>query len=271
MRRAPAQLHGKGHARGQGQNQLGVATTPSTKTLCATSSIRCSPTRPSSQSSKAFVAKIAPAGRINSLAQTLMKYTSPGVPDLYQGGELWDYSLVDPDNRRPVDYDLRRKLLNELRSMTAEQVMKRMDEGLPKMWVIHHALVAAARASALALALREATRAAQRAGRRRNASSPTCAVATCLQSCLAGRTSRTSWNGTTLELPEGRWTNCLTGQHFEGLQPIENLLAVFPVSLLVLDRAAGAANTAHASQRLRRGRCTSFGFGLRARRSCGFS
>ena len=89
---------------------------------------------------EAFVAKITPAGRINSLAQTLMKYTSPGVPDLYQGGELWDLSLVDPDNRRPVDYELRRKLLNELGSMTAEQVMKRMDEGLPKLWVIHHAL-----------------------------------------------------------------------------------------------------------------------------------
>ena len=55
-----------------------------------------------------FVGEIATAGRMNSLAQTLLKYTAPGVPDLYQGGELWDLSLVDPDNRRPVDYGLRR-------------------------------------------------------------------------------------------------------------------------------------------------------------------
>jgi (1->4)-alpha-D-glucan 1-alpha-D-glucosylmutase len=49
--------------------------------------------------------------------------------------------------------------------------------------------------------------------------------------------SLTSWSGTRLELPKGRWTNCLTGQQFEGLQPIENLFAVFPVALLALDHA----------------------------------
>ena len=48
--------------------------------------------------------EIARLGAINSLAQTLLKLTSPGVPDIYQGNEIWDYSLVDPDNRRPVDY-----------------------------------------------------------------------------------------------------------------------------------------------------------------------
>jgi maltooligosyltrehalose synthase len=59
----------------------------------------------------AFVQEIAPAGIANSLAQTLLRLTVPGVPDLYQGTELWDLSLVDPDNRRPVDYALREKLL----------------------------------------------------------------------------------------------------------------------------------------------------------------
>ena len=58
-----------------------------------------------------FHAPIARAGIFNSLAQTLLKITAPGVPDFYQGTELWDFSLVDPDNRRPVDYALRRKLL----------------------------------------------------------------------------------------------------------------------------------------------------------------
>ncbi len=55
-----------------------------------------------------FAARIAPAGALNGLAQTVLRMTSPGVPDLYQGTEFWDLSLVDPDNRRPVDYDARR-------------------------------------------------------------------------------------------------------------------------------------------------------------------
>ena len=55
----------------------------------------------------AFAARIAPAGAVNSLTQTLLRLTSPGVPDLYQGTEFWDFSLVDPDNRRPVDYAAR--------------------------------------------------------------------------------------------------------------------------------------------------------------------
>jgi (1->4)-alpha-D-glucan 1-alpha-D-glucosylmutase len=184
---------------------------------------------------EAFVTKINYAGRVNSLAQTLVKYTSPGVPDLYQGGELWDHSLVDPDNRRPVDYDLRRSLLKEMRSMTAEQVIQRMDEGLPKLWVIHHAL----------WLRRERARCFGREG----------AYATCsARGPQADRViaytrgsdvltvvprwtqSRTSWDGTTLELPEGLWTNCLTGQNFEGVQQIESLFTVFPVSLLTRER-----------------------------------
>ncbi len=52
----------------------------------------------------AFVASIAPAGALNGLTQTLLRLTTPGVPDLYQGTEWWDFSLVDPDNRSPVDY-----------------------------------------------------------------------------------------------------------------------------------------------------------------------
>jgi (1->4)-alpha-D-glucan 1-alpha-D-glucosylmutase len=60
-----------------------------------------------------FQARIAPIGAVNGLAQTLLKLTVPGVPDTYQGTELWDQSLVDPDNRRPVDYALRHAMLDE--------------------------------------------------------------------------------------------------------------------------------------------------------------
>jgi (1->4)-alpha-D-glucan 1-alpha-D-glucosylmutase len=60
----------------------------------------------------AFVQSIAPAGAVNSLAQVLIRLTAPGVPDLYQGTEYWDFSLVDPDNRRPVDYSARRRSID---------------------------------------------------------------------------------------------------------------------------------------------------------------
>ncbi len=68
----------------------------------------------------AFQKRIAPAGALNSLAQTLLKIASPGVPDFYQGTELWDFSLVDPDNRRPVDFTRRGALLDELRRSEAQ-------------------------------------------------------------------------------------------------------------------------------------------------------
>lgn len=61
-----------------------------------------------------FQERISFFGFLNSLSQTLLKITCPGVPDIYQGNELWNYSLVDPDNRRPVDYDLRHKMLDEM-------------------------------------------------------------------------------------------------------------------------------------------------------------
>ena len=56
---------------------------------------------------------VRPIGEAHALGQTLLKLTSPGVPDVYQGDELWDLALVDPDNRRPVDWDLRRRLMDE--------------------------------------------------------------------------------------------------------------------------------------------------------------
>jgi (1->4)-alpha-D-glucan 1-alpha-D-glucosylmutase len=60
-----------------------------------------------------FQRKISHFGMLNSLSQTLIKLTAPGVPDIYQGNELWEFNLVDPDNRRAVDYELRRRVLAE--------------------------------------------------------------------------------------------------------------------------------------------------------------
>jgi (1->4)-alpha-D-glucan 1-alpha-D-glucosylmutase len=79
-------------------------------------------------------------GAINSLTQTLLKLTSPGVPDIYQGTEIWDYSLVDPDNRRPVDYELRREMLQSLSNATPEELMQMWPNGRIKMFLTQRLL-----------------------------------------------------------------------------------------------------------------------------------
>lgn len=86
----------------------------------------------------AYVARLAPASVLNSLAQTALKLTVPGVPDLYQGTELWDFSLVDPDNRRPVDYTIRARLLNEADPLAT--LAQTWTDGAIKQRVIHRLL-----------------------------------------------------------------------------------------------------------------------------------
>ena len=81
---------------------------------------------------KPILKRVARLGAVNSLSQTLIKITAPGVPDFYQGCELWDLSMVDPDNRRPVDYVLREKLLSGLRRACAKDGCKAMGEFLEK-------------------------------------------------------------------------------------------------------------------------------------------
>ena len=85
-------------------------------------------------------AEIARLGAINSLTQTLLKLTSPGVPDIYQGNEIWDYSLVDPDNRRPVDYNLRGQMLESLTSATPGDLMQTWPDGRIKMFLTQRVL-----------------------------------------------------------------------------------------------------------------------------------
>lgn len=87
-----------------------------------------------------FVRRIAPAGYRNSLTQTLIKLTAPGVADLYQGCDLWDFSLVDPDNRRPVDFERRRTMLADARGLGPAEAMSRMVHGMPKLWLTARAL-----------------------------------------------------------------------------------------------------------------------------------
>jgi (1->4)-alpha-D-glucan 1-alpha-D-glucosylmutase len=92
--------------------------------------------------------RIAFFGQVNGLSQVLLKLTSPGVPDIYQGQELWDFSLVDPDNRRPVDYDLRRTLLTQMRERIASgdlsglcrELLATSTDGRVKLFVTHMVL-----------------------------------------------------------------------------------------------------------------------------------
>ncbi|MCW3108529.1 MAG: malto-oligosyltrehalose synthase, partial [Segetibacter sp.] len=91
--------------------------------------------------------KVSDFGIVNSLAQVLLKFTCPGIPDVYQGTELWDFSLVDPDNRRPADYELRKKLMEELEAQaneTHETLMSDLWENRYsakiKLWLIHKLL-----------------------------------------------------------------------------------------------------------------------------------
>ena len=86
------------------------------------------------------VEEIARLGAINSLTQTLLKLTSPGVPDIYQGNEIWDFSLVDPDNRRPVDYKRRREMLDALSSTKPEELLQNWPDGRIKMFLTQRLL-----------------------------------------------------------------------------------------------------------------------------------
>jgi (1->4)-alpha-D-glucan 1-alpha-D-glucosylmutase len=94
-----------------------------------------------------FQQRIQHYGMFNSLSQLLLKVTSPGLPDIYQGTELWDLSLVDPDNRRPVDFELRATYLKEIKSRTRKSplkyiadILKTPEDGRIKLFLLYQAL-----------------------------------------------------------------------------------------------------------------------------------
>ena len=185
---------------------------------------------------EAFVAPLIAPGRLNSMSQTLVKLTAPGVPDLYQGTELWDLSLVDPDNRRPVDYRSRIGLLKELEVMKVDDVLAASDAGLPKLFLIRRALK-------LRRQLPEAFGAESSyeplpvtGDKAANvvAFSRWGVVATVVPRLVLG--IKDGWGDTALELPAGAWKNVLTGEAVPGgTVPLSDLLAGFPVALLRLE------------------------------------
>lgn len=180
-----------------------------------------------------FVAEIAPAGWSNSLAAKILQLTGPGVPDVYQGSELWETSLVDPDNRRTVDFAERRRMLADLDTAFARGALPEVDAtAAAKLLVTSRALrlrrdrselfsrytpmdvVGAASDHAIAFdrggALTVATRLPLGLGR------------------------KGGWGDTVLLRHRGATTDALTGRTFEGSTiPLRELLRTYPVALLI--------------------------------------
>lgn len=184
-----------------------------------------------------FVEPLVLPGRINSLAQTLIKLVAPGLPDFYQGTELWDLSLVDPDNRRPVDYAKRAELLARCRSVNAAEALAEWDSGLPKLWLIDKVLsLRAARPEQFAEDSRYQPLAAQGAhlgnlfAFRRGEN--LIAVVPRLTLSIANR-----WEDTRLPLPGGTWKNVFTAADLSVSATPEDLLQQFPVALLLKQSA----------------------------------
>ncbi len=92
------------------------------------------------QSLAPLAERVAQIGMVNALTQTVLKLTCPGVPDFYQGSELWDFSLVDPDNRRPVDYVRRQEALEGMAQATPAEMLEHWQDGRIKMFLIHRLL-----------------------------------------------------------------------------------------------------------------------------------
>jgi (1->4)-alpha-D-glucan 1-alpha-D-glucosylmutase len=181
----------------------------------------------------AFVDRIAPPGWSNSLGQKLLQLAGPGVPDVYQGTECFEYSLVDPDNRRPVDFATRRALLASL----DEQWLPPVDaEGAGKLLVTATALRLRRYRPELFTGYRPMTAdgpAAEHAVAFSRGGGGLVAVATRLPVGLA---ARGGWADTVLALPGGAedWVDVLTGDSVPGSVPrLADLLARYPVALLV--------------------------------------
>jgi (1->4)-alpha-D-glucan 1-alpha-D-glucosylmutase len=205
---------------------------------------------------RSLAERVAHAGRISSLAQVAVKCAAPGVPDVYQGCELWDLSLVDPDNRRPVDFELRARLLQQLdaelaggpaaraalaRRLATEEGLR---DGRAKLLLVYTALRLRQAMRELFLAgdylplradgpFAKRVFAFARVDRRR---ALVCAVPRLVLGPLERGGGRIRWEGA-LALPGGlprRWRDAVTGAERAGPElPLAELFADFPVALLV--------------------------------------
>ena len=183
------------------------------------------------------VERVRRPGQSNSLALKLLTLTAPGVPDLYQGSELWDLSLVDPDNRRPVDYETRWKLLQELEG---EDLAARWQEGdaqgVTKLAVVKEALaLRARRPAAFGPGERGAYTPLEAGGPTADhviAFARGAEAVTVITRWPLSLEQGGGWRGAHLVLPEGKWRDVLCGGSWEGRVAVGRLLGGLPVALL---------------------------------------
>lgn len=201
-----------------------------------------------------FVRPLREASRISSLAHTLLHMTAAGTPQVYRGDELWSFSLVDPDNRRPVDFNLRREILTGLSAagspedafdVTSWGAVKADSTGASKLRVIRESLAVRARhraafapGSGYVPLLAYGPRVEHVVGFERRAegtegtADSVVSVAPRLVAALDG-----GWEDTLLELPGGEYVDVFTGARHGGTVGIEELLSGFPVALLESERS----------------------------------
>lgn len=176
---------------------------------------------------EAFVGRIAKPGYANSLGQKLVQLTAPGVPDVYQGTELWDFSLVDPDNRRAVDYVARREIL----ARVVDGELPEIDaSGAAKLLVVHKALRLRREHPALFHGY-QPLRAEGVAAEHCLAFTRSADLAVAVTRLPVGLEAGGGWRDTVLPLPAGVWTDVLTGREATG--DLTGLFERYPVALLV--------------------------------------
>ncbi|MFE9786693.1 malto-oligosyltrehalose synthase [Nocardia salmonicida] len=177
--------------------------------------------------------ELAPHAWSDAVAQKLLQLGAPGIPDIYQGTELWEDSLVDPDNRRPVNFATR---VGMLQSLTDTPTLD--TTGAAKMWVVAYALwLRRERPECFVggmyrplYAIGEHAHRFIAYGRGPAGEAPEVIVAATRHSVGL---ATTGWLDTTLPLPQGNWTDRLTGNTFAGSARVDKLFARLPVALLV--------------------------------------
>jgi (1->4)-alpha-D-glucan 1-alpha-D-glucosylmutase len=185
-----------------------------------------------------FQKRIAFYGFLNSLSQVVLKATAPGAPDFYQGTELWDFSLVDPDNRRAVDYEKRSTMLQEIKATSPDILLHRWEDGRIKMFVTWKLLELRARHADL---FRDGSYEPLDAGpnvvafiRRHNNDAALIAVPRLIANLVKpGRLPVGDvWGDATLTAP-GKWRNIFTGEARHGDEiALSSLFATFPFAAL---------------------------------------
>jgi (1->4)-alpha-D-glucan 1-alpha-D-glucosylmutase len=178
---------------------------------------------PTAAELSSLVDRLDEYGRSDALGQKLIQLTAPGIPDVYQGTELWDDSLVDPDNRRPVDYDARREALRSLEhpKLRVTSAALRLRRERPDTFRSggYRAVLAGGQAREHVVAFLRGDDVLVAVSR------------------WTVRLSETGWGDTSLELPGGQWTDRLTGRSHSGRVAVAELFGRLPVALL--ERARG--------------------------------